>query len=100
MIPDAAMVALSGSVSNHRSRKSAAPIVINWTKASWWRWGSDEAVLLLWQADYDTPLIPGADRRTALRLEKAIERLAMLPVDFANQPDQQVRRARTLPSAA
>ncbi len=60
------------------------------------RWGSDEAVLLLWQADYDTPLIPGADRGTALRLEKAIERLAMLPADFADQPDQQIRRARTL----
>jgi anaerobic magnesium-protoporphyrin IX monomethyl ester cyclase len=60
------------------------------------RWGSDEAVLLLWQADYETPLIHGADRRTALRLEKAIERLAMLPVDFADQPDEQIRRARTL----
>ena len=69
-----------------------------WSR-EWTLWGSDEAVLLLWQADYDTPLIPGSDRRTALRLEKAIERLAMLPVDFADQPDQQVRRARTLLAA-
>ena len=30
MIPDALIVALSGSVSNHWSRKSAADIVISW----------------------------------------------------------------------
>ncbi len=60
------------------------------------RWGNDRAVLLLWQADYLTPLIPGASRHTALRLEKAIERLAMLPVDYVNQPDEQIRRAYKL----
>lgn len=57
------------------------------------RWRSDDAVLLLWQADYETPLIPGADRRTALRLEKAVERLAMLPIDFRAAPAEQRRRA-------
>ena len=37
MIPDADIVALSGSVSNHWSRKSAALIVMSWTKTACWR---------------------------------------------------------------
>ena len=40
MIPDADMVAFSGSVSNHWSRKSAAPIVISWMNTACWRSGS------------------------------------------------------------
>ena len=40
MIPDAAIVAFSGSVSNHWSRKSDALIVISWTNTACWRWGS------------------------------------------------------------
>ena len=40
MIPDADIVALSGSVSNHWSRKSAALIVMSWTKTACWRSGS------------------------------------------------------------
>ena len=40
MMPDADIVALSGSVSNHWSRKSAALIVISWMKASLSRRGS------------------------------------------------------------
>src|SRR4030067_1062565 len=40
MIPDADIVALSGSVSNHCSRKSAADIVISWTNTACWRSGS------------------------------------------------------------
>ena len=40
MIPDAAIVALRGSVSNHWSRKSEALIVISWTNTACWRWGS------------------------------------------------------------
>ena len=39
MIPDADIVALSGSVSNHWSRKSTALIVISWTKTACWRCG-------------------------------------------------------------
>ncbi len=39
MIPDADIVALSGSVSNHWSRKSAALIVISCTKTACWRSG-------------------------------------------------------------
>ena len=34
MMPDADMVAFSGSVSNHWSRKSAALIVISWMNVS------------------------------------------------------------------
>ena len=40
MIPDADIVALRGSVSNHCSRKSAADIVISWTNTACWRSGS------------------------------------------------------------
>ena len=39
MIPDAAMVAFSGSVSNHWSRKSDALMVMSWTKVAWRRSG-------------------------------------------------------------
>ena len=39
MIPDADIVALSGSVSNHWSRKSDALIVMSWTKTACWRCG-------------------------------------------------------------
>ncbi|MFI7080182.1 B12-binding domain-containing radical SAM protein [Micromonospora sp. NPDC049903] len=53
------------------------------------RWGSDTAVHLLWQKDYETPLIPWRDARTNFRLEKLVERLAMLPTA---EPDP--RRAR------
>ena len=37
MIPDADIVALSGSVSNHWSRKSDALIVMSWTNTACWR---------------------------------------------------------------
>ena len=40
MIPDADIVALSGWVSNHWSRKSDALIVISWTKTACCRSGS------------------------------------------------------------
>ncbi len=45
------------------------------------RWRSETAVWLLWQARYQIPLVPGSGRREALRQEKLVERLAMLPVD-------------------
>jgi radical SAM superfamily enzyme YgiQ (UPF0313 family) len=60
------------------------------------RWGSDGAVLLLWQPEFELPLMPGAERDIELRLEKTVERLAMLPVDFADRPDEQAARLRTL----
>jgi len=44
MMPEADMVAFRGSVSNHWSRKSAALMVISWTKAVCWRRGNFEKV--------------------------------------------------------
>src|SRR5919109_373152 len=38
MIPEALIVALSGSVSNHWSRKSAALVVISWMKTACCSW--------------------------------------------------------------
>jgi tRNA A37 methylthiotransferase MiaB len=43
---------------------------------------SDRAVLLLWQTDYHTPLIPGRTVRANHWAEKLVERLGMLPVDI------------------
>jgi hypothetical protein len=37
MIPEAAIVALSGSVSNHWSRNSYADMVMSWTNTACWR---------------------------------------------------------------
>ncbi|MGH3871662.1 MAG: B12-binding domain-containing radical SAM protein [Pseudonocardiaceae bacterium] len=42
---------------------------------------SDRAVLLLWQTDYHTPLIPDLSVQKNLWAEKLVERLGMLPVD-------------------
>jgi len=42
---------------------------------------SDRAVLLLWQTDYHTPLVPGRSLADNLRAEKTVERLGMLPLD-------------------
>ncbi|MFF4501650.1 B12-binding domain-containing radical SAM protein [Streptomyces sp. NPDC001401] len=49
---------------------------------------NDNAVLLLWQSDYHTPLIPHLSVQTNLWAEKLVERLGMLPVDI---PDAQRR---------
>src|SRR5262249_48675588 len=51
---------------------------------------SDDAVLLLWQTDYHTPLIPTAPVRASHWAEKLVERLGMLPVDV---PDPRRRVA-------
>ncbi|MDH6108197.1 anaerobic magnesium-protoporphyrin IX monomethyl ester cyclase [Kitasatospora sp. MAP12-15] len=42
---------------------------------------NDDAVLLLWQSDYHTPLLPKESAKTNLWAEKLVERLGMLPVD-------------------
>ncbi len=49
------------------------------------RRASDDAVLLLWQSDYHTPLVPALDFHTNLRIEKIVERLGMLPRDVPNE---------------
>jgi anaerobic magnesium-protoporphyrin IX monomethyl ester cyclase len=56
---------------------------------------NDRAVLLLWQSDYHTPLLPGQPLRTNMWAEKLVERLGMLPLD---EPDVATRldRARDL----
>ena len=51
---------------------------------------SDRAVLLLWQSDYFTPLIPALPLQANLWAEKLVERLGMLPADL---PDASARLA-------
>lgn len=55
------------------------------------RWKNERGVMLLWQMDYDLPLAPHLDNRLNLRIEKLIERLAFLSLDF---PDDEVRKDR------
>jgi len=45
------------------------------------RHANDSAVLMLWQMDYQLPLIPELPHDTNLWAEKLVERLGMLPVD-------------------
>lgn len=46
------------------------------------RWKSDNAVLLLWQMNFDWPLLPHLSVKDNLKIEKALERLGMLPRDY------------------
>ena len=50
---------------------------------------NDSAVLMLWQAEYQHWLLPHLSPRDNLAVEKAVERIAMLPIDF---PDPRVGR--------
>jgi hypothetical protein len=43
---------------------------------------NDHAVVSLWQREYARPLLPTADRKGNLVVEKALERLAMVPRDY------------------
>ena len=46
---------------------------------------NDRAVLMHWQAIYEHPFLPHRSRATNLRVEKAIERLAMAHRDTADE---------------
>jgi hypothetical protein len=59
---------------------------------------SEQAVLLLWQTDYHTPLIPGLSVETSLRAEKLVERLGMLPADVPDPRERVARAAEVLSS--
>jgi radical SAM superfamily enzyme YgiQ (UPF0313 family) len=56
------------------------------------RWRNDSAVHLLWQKDYETPLMPHLSTQTNLRLEKLVERVAMLPTHVPAGPGQGLLR--------
>jgi hypothetical protein len=59
---------------------------------------SDDAVLLLWQTDYHTPLIPTASVKASLWAEKLVERLGMLPLDVPD-PRRRIEAAVDLLSS-
>jgi anaerobic magnesium-protoporphyrin IX monomethyl ester cyclase len=42
---------------------------------------SEQATVLLWQTEYETPLVPHLPRTANMRLEKLVERLGMAPRD-------------------
>lgn len=43
---------------------------------------SDHATVLLWQTDYETPLVPELPQAANMRLEKLVDRLGMAPRDY------------------
>lgn len=59
------------------------------------RWGNDDAVALLWQPEYQTPLLPSRGSADNYRVEKLVERLALLPVDEPS-PARGIPRMRGL----
>jgi anaerobic magnesium-protoporphyrin IX monomethyl ester cyclase len=46
------------------------------------RWKNDAAVPFLWQTDYQTPVMPHRSVADNYRIEKILERIGFLPVDF------------------
>jgi anaerobic magnesium-protoporphyrin IX monomethyl ester cyclase len=62
------------------------------------RRANDDAVLLLWQMDYQLPLLPRLPHETNLRAEKLVERLGMLPVDIPD-PGRRLAAAAELLSS-
>ncbi|MGH2600689.1 MAG: B12-binding domain-containing radical SAM protein [Dehalococcoidia bacterium] len=57
------------------------------------RWNNDHAVLNHWQGAYEMPLAPTRSDAANLRIEKLIEQLGMLPVDYHQDSDQDRRQA-------
>lgn len=55
------------------------------------RWKNEDGVLMLWQMQYETPLIPDATPQKSRRVEKLIERLAFLPRDLGEGEDARRR---------
>jgi radical SAM superfamily enzyme YgiQ (UPF0313 family) len=51
------------------------------------RWRNDDAVALLWQTDYQSPLLPHRSSGANYRVEKLVERLGMVPVDHPDPRD-------------
>ena len=72
MIPLAAIVAFSGSVSNHWSRKSAADIVMSWTKTACWRSGS------AWKARASPPSGRSGRGSSDVRSGGTIDRIGLM----------------------
>ncbi|RKT53840.1 B12-binding domain-containing radical SAM protein [Saccharothrix australiensis] len=59
------------------------------------RWRNDKAVALLWQTDYQSPLLPHRSAEVNYRVEKLVERVGMLPLDHPS-PAEGVPLLRSL----
>jgi anaerobic magnesium-protoporphyrin IX monomethyl ester cyclase len=55
------------------------------------RWKNEAGVLMLWQMQYETPLVPDATPQVNRRIEKLVERLAFLPRDLGEGADARRR---------
>ena len=60
------------------------------------RWRNDRAVLNLWQAPYQVPLVPSRSSADNLRVEKLVERLGMLAVDVPDPSKASATQAALL----
>jgi len=56
------------------------------------RWANDGAVHNLWQGLYEMPLAPTLSAKANLRIEKLIDRLGMVSVDFPDESEARRRR--------
>ena len=55
------------------------------------RWKSDNAVMITWQVDYATPLVPGLNLKANRRIEKLVERLTFLARDWGTDESAPAR---------
>lgn len=59
------------------------------------RWKNTDAVHNLWQTQFESPLLPHMDHAHNRRVEKLIERLALVEKDYRSQPHEIRERTRT-----
>ena len=59
------------------------------------RWESEDAVLHLWQPQYEDALLPDGGHDKNQRVEKLLERLAFAETDWADDPVEADRRSRS-----
>jgi anaerobic magnesium-protoporphyrin IX monomethyl ester cyclase len=60
------------------------------------RWKNEDAVPFLWQTDYQTPLMPHRSAAENYRVEKLVERIGCLPIDFPDPKESGARLRRLL----
>lgn len=60
------------------------------------RWKNEHAVAVEWQLPYDLPLNPFLNFTDNYRIEKLIERLAFVEIDFQNEPDKIIQISQSI----
>jgi hypothetical protein len=66
----------------HAGMDSETALALRATTLTKVRWGSEAALMQLWQTDYQRPFLPDASVTVNQRVEKLLERLAFVPKDL------------------